>query len=105
MACLAPQNIEEFNEHIRWNENIFVRALQLLSSFHGNFMILIVREKQRDKPAGIRDDNILFTRLHISSHRSARTNRQALSPVIFPQALRAEAMPRLLSPLLGFEMR
>src|SRR5437763_14819462 len=97
MTCLAPEDIEEFNEHIRRNENIFVRALQVPSGLHGNLMVLIVRQKQRDKAAGVSDDDILFTRLHISNHRSARTHRQALSPVTFRQASRVEAMPHLWS--------
>src|SRR5438874_212787 len=102
MTCFAPEDIEEFNEHIRRNKDIFVRALQLPSSLHRNLMVMIVREKQRDKAAGIRDDDLLSTRLHISSHRSARTNPQAPSPVTFPQAWLAVAMPRLLSHRLRF---
>src|SRR6266704_6858996 len=102
MTCLAPEDIEEFNEYICRNENIFVRTLQVPSSLHGNLMVLIVRQKQRDKAAGISDDDTLFTRLHISNHRSARTHRQALSPVTFRQASRVEAMPRLWSHRLRF---
>ena len=46
MPDLTTENIQEFNEHSRGNEYVFVRASQLLSRLYSNLMVLIAREKQ-----------------------------------------------------------